>query len=274
MDYDAASRSRYDNSLFELYRFETDDGLHFWAYTTERADREFLGRTYTPEVISRDEIQQSAGDSSSKRLTIRIPYNLPVAALHVPYLPPRPVKVTVFSGQRRADSLEIKQQFEGYITSFAQKGEEGEFNCSTVIDGNGQPVPWIPHTAECCWALYEDGCYADRSAFQQIVTTYSESSDGTVITSPEFDLYEDGWFKRGYAVNVHTGERRFIVDHVGTDITLVYPFINLGTHASLIAYAGCDLSRRMCIDKFDNIVHRMSFDHMPDYNVFAEGVKA
>lgn len=275
MNYDQVERSRYDSSKFELYRFETEDGINIWTYTTDRTSLLFATKTYIPEVITRSAIEQSSNDSSAKRLTITLPWNLPVAALHVPYLPPRPVKVTIYSGHRTTASLDIKQNFVGYITSFAQKGDEAEFNVSTVIDGNGQPVPWPVHTSECAWAVYEDGCYAVRAAFQVVVGSFTLNADGTVMSAANFSVLPDpDWLKRGYIINNSTGERRFIVDHNGTDITLNYPFINIAPGALLVAYAGCDLSRRMCIDKFNNIVHRMSFDHMPDYNLFAEGVKA
>lgn len=272
--FDQVESSQYDNSRVELYRFETEDGLHLWTYTTDRDSIVFNTQTYLPEIIGRSEIEESTGDSSSKRLTISVPYDLPVAAMHVPYLPPRPVKVTVYAYQRRATGLEVKQCFVGYINSFAQKGIWGEFNCSTVIDGNGQPVPWITHTSECCWAVYEDGCYAIRASKQTIVGSFTTSDNGFVISAASLSGHPDpDWFQRGYVINTHTGERRFVTEHSGSSVRLIYPFIGLAANAPLIAVAGCDLSRRMCIDKFNNVVHRMSFDHFPDYNVFAEGIK-
>lgn len=272
MAFDTYEKSRHEGSRFELYKFETDDNRNIWTYTTDKFPFDFDLRTYEPKIVQRSAVEQNSAEGSGQRLTIKVPYDLPVAALHVPYLPPRPVKVTIYAVHRRDAVLEVKQCFVGEITSFSQRGPIVEFQCSHIIDSQQQRVPWQVHKQGCVWAVYEDGCGVLRALFQTTVTSFVE--EGADLVSASFSGHPDpDWFRGGRITNADTGEERFITQHVGDRITLVYPFIDLQPDATLLAYAGCDLKPGTCSGKFNNKPNYLGFDFPPTYNVFDGGVR-
>jgi uncharacterized phage protein (TIGR02218 family) len=269
MSFNEYEESAHEGGKVELYLFQTDDGRHKWAYTTERTAVSALGATFIPEAISRTELRQNAGQSGSERLTIRVPFDNPVAVLHVPYLPPRPIRVNIYSYQRRDLSIEIVQGFIGYVTSFSQKGVEAELLCSQIIDTFQQTVPWAVFHEHCIWATYEEGCFVDRTAFLTHATV--DDNQVSVIISADFATKPDGWFTAGYAINPIDGEVRFITAHTGNAITLVHPFTDLPVGSTLDTYAGDDHTESTCRLKFNNKVNYLAFDHVPNFNVFEKG---
>lgn len=269
MSFDAYETSAHDGSKVELYLFETEDGLHRWAYTTDRKSIFALGVEFVPETISRSELKQNAGEAGTEKLTINIPFDNPVAVIHVPYLPPRPIRVTVYAYQRRDLSIEIKQGFIGFITSFSQKGVEVELQCSQIIDTMQQMVPWAVFKEGCVHATYEEGCGVDRNLFR---TETSLSAVGVdTISSPDFALQPDGWFTAGYVTNPTNGETRFVTKHVGDTLTLVFGLTGIQVGDTVDAFAGDDHTEATCRLKFNNKLNYLAFDHFPNYNIFEKG---
>ena len=271
MSFDSLENSVHEGSKFELYRFETEDNLHIWTYTTDREQFYLDTKWYVPEAIKRSETSQSTEGGSGQRLTITVPYDNPVAVLHVPYLPPKPVKVTIYSVHRKDAALEVKQVFIGYITSFSQTGPEVAFQVSHIIDSQQRRVPWVVHKPGCVWALYEEGCNVQKSMFETQIETWTAS--GITVTSVEFSALGADWFRNGYIYNPENGERRFITMHDGDVITLTHPFIGLNPDLPLVAYAGCMRTEDICFGKFNNKANYLGFDHFAEYNVFNGGLR-
>lgn len=270
MSFDTLELSDHDGSPIELYLFESDDLLFRWAYCTDSEIRNVGLYTYIPEAISRTELRQNAGEAGAEHLTITIPWNNPVAVLHVPYLPPRPMRVTIFKVQRRGLMTEIVQAFIGYVSSFAQKGPLAELTCSQIIDSMQQTVPWAVFKSGCLWTTYELGCGVSRAAFITVVNDIF-SINGAVIHAPSINAMGANWFTAGIAENPATGEARFITSHVGDAITLVHAFTAIDTGTVLNLYAGDDHQPETCRLKFNNKVNYVGFDFFSDYNVFVEG---
>lgn len=266
-------QSEYEGSRVELFLFETEDGRHKYAYTTDKFGRNFLATNFVPGTIKRGEIKQQAGDSGVEKVEITVPWDNPVAVMHVPYLPPRPVKVTIFSYHRDDPAAEIVQGFVGYITSFSQKGTDAIFECSQILDAFSQVVPWVTFKGDCVWALYGIGCGVDKGLWSTNVTDVSTVS-GEKITAGTFSMMPDGWFTNGFLVNPATGEQRFITKHAAGEAAVYLSYPLLGYNSGLlIAYAGCDRRRDTCHSKFNNKINYLGFDHTPGYNVFQKGVR-
>jgi hypothetical protein len=277
MAHDTYELSVHDGSRFELYRFETEDGINKWLYTTDADDFTLAFETFKPQAIQRSAVEQSSAEGSGQRLEISIPFDAPVAQIHVPYLPPRPVKVTIYSVQRRDGVQEVKQCFIGYVASFSQDGPLMKLHCSHIIDSQQQLVPWPAFQSGCVWAVFSEGCGALQALFETTLQVGDYTINGDEISSPKFALMAlifPDWFRAGKIYNPHTGEKRFITSHVGDTIKLVYPLTTVdATLHGLIAVAGCDGLANTCSDKFDNKANYLGFDHMPDYNVFDGGVR-
>lgn len=265
-------QSDHHGSRVELYLFETEDGRNKFAYTTDRVARYMLSTTFVPNTIKRGELRQQAGDGSQERLAITLPWDDPVARMHVPYMPPMPVKVTVYSYQRNDPASEIIQAFSGYVSSFAQKGVDATLECSQIVDSLGQIVPWVTFKSGCVWALYHIGCGLDKGLWSAEVTDVS-TVDKVKITAGTFSTFPDGWFTNGFLFNPATGEQRFISRHSAAEsaVYLTYPLLGYSA-GDLIAYAGCDRHRDTCSDKFNNRINYLGFDRNPLYNVFQQGI--
>ena len=265
--------SATDSSRVELFLFETEDGRFKRGYTTDKYPRNFLSDSYVPAVIKRGEIKQQAGDSGANKVEITLPWDNPVAAMHVPYLPPRPVKLTIYSYHRDDPGSEVVQGFTGYVTAFTQRGVEASLECSQILDAFSQVVPWATFKGDCVWALYHIGCGVSKGLWSTDVVG-TAAADPTQIIAGLFSSMPDGWFTNGFVFNPATGEQRFITKHDAStsSISLVYPL--LGYNAGpLIAYAGCDRHRDTCHNKFNNKINYLGFDHGPDSNVFQKGVR-
>lgn len=259
-------------SRVELYLFESEDGRYRWGFTTDARERVIGPTTYKPEAISRGELKQTAGDANIEKLTVTMPFDNPVAVLHVPYLPPRPIRLTIFAYQRNDPASEMVQAFTGFVTSFNQKGATADLECSQILDNLSQTVPWAVFKVGCIWALYQIGCGVDKSLFEE--TALVTGIDSDTIESPEFSAKPDGWFTNGFAVNPDTGEQRFITAHdaVAGTIKVVYPFLSLNGGQNLLVYAGCARTKEVCSAKFNNKINYVGFDHFPEYNVFQQGI--
>ena len=259
-------------SRVELYLFETDDGLRKWAYTTDRTDRVFGTSTYMPEAISRSALKQTAGDANVEKITVTVPFDNPVAVLHVPYLPPRPIRLTIFTYQRNDTGSEMVQAFFGHITSFNQKGDKAELECSQILDNLSQTVPWAVFKPGCIWALYQIGCGVDKFLFTATTEVITVNAD--IIQAAEFLAKPPDYYKNGFAYDPITTEQRFITahDNVAGTIRLVYPFLDMSPGRDLIVYAGCARTKEVCSTKFNNKINYVGFDHFPNYNVFQQGI--
>lgn len=271
MSYDSLERSANSGSRVELYLFEIEGTSFYWAYTTDKKPITLFNKEFVPHPIRRDELKQNAGQGGTERLTITVPWDNPVAALHVPYLPPKPVKVTVYSYQRRDLSVEIKQGFIGYIAAFAQKKFEAELSCSQIIDTFQQIVPWATYKPNCVWATYGDGCFINKEDFRHDIVVLSLDDTDASVKSNALAEKPDDWFRAGFAFNPETGETRFIVEHKADTIKLVHPFTNLKPGDTLRCYAGDDRTEKTCREKFNNKARFLAFDHTAEYNVFDKG---
>lgn len=270
MSFDQLERSHTEGSRVYLYLFEPDGGVLHYAYTSDASPITIAGKTYAPHPISHSERKQSgATEAAPEQLTISVPFDNPVAAMHVPFLPPRPVIVTVFAYQRRDMTIELIQEFKGPISNFSQRGEVMELYARPLGDSMQQPVPYAVQKKGCIWNTYGPGCELDRNNFKVVGTVVSTAA--TTLESAALASKPNGWFTAGYAENTATGEVRFITEHTGNLVKLNYPFIGLANGVTINFYAGDDHQPETCRVKFNNKGRYVGFDKFPTFNVFIQG---
>jgi hypothetical protein len=80
-------------------------------------------------------------------------------------------------------------------------------------------------------------------------------------------------------IETASGDLRYIIDHSGTQLTLIVPLsdltedVNDSSGDALVAlYPGCDHTRETCKDKFDNLANYGGFPWIPSKNPFANSV--
>jgi hypothetical protein len=266
MAYETYEISKYDGAPIELLLFKDDVAQQTWAFTT--GDDAIVDGlvTYLPDVIERTSVKQS-GAKAPDGIQVKVPSDSNLARQFVAYLPVRPVALIAQRLQRNDGTLERVTFFTGAaVTVGFEPDGMATINCQPAMKSIGRKVPWQVYKSGCNWALYEEGCGVLRSLFATVAEGYTTS--GLTVVSGSFLSHPDGWFNNGYIEAGLTGERRYIVGHVGNTLTLNYPFFNLAPDAVLTAYAGCQRDKATCAGKFNNLDRKLGFDFVPELNPY------
>lgn len=272
MSFDDKEHSSYDGAPVELFLFEDDLGLNRWAVTTGDAEINVDAIVYAPGIIKRSSIKQSANDTPGV-INVEVPGNDPIALQFRAFLPARPISLRVFKYHRTDGEVEKKVAFIGTANSvkFNMATGMASISCYPITKTSLRRVPWQVYKKGCNWALYGNGCAVLRSSFEVSRPTLN-AVDGDTIQSTVFSGYDDGWFTNGYVQVIATGEVRFITEHVGDTIRLIYPYEALTTADEVNVYPGCDRTAETCRSKFDNIVNYLGFDYIPSESPFEDPI--
>lgn len=247
----------------ECYRFSV--GATVYRYTS--ADRNItlaiadVG-TYTPTVVDRDSIDFSQEDTA-QNVAVRLLTADPVAQLFIAYNPIVPVALTIIR-KHRTDPEEVVQ-FVGKVLSVVFEGPQATLTCAPISEVFRRRIPSLVFQSQCNWALYGPGCGLDKNAFKDSGTVLAVS--GASVQAAIFGTRPDGWYNNGW-LELASGDRRFILAHVGEVVTLQTAFPALTVGASVDAYAGCDRTETTCAAKFNNLVNHLGFPRIPTRNPY------
>lgn len=260
MSYGDRETSGYGGQPVEGYRFVQGESL--WLYTS--ADQEItlpIG-TFEPATIARSSLIQTKEDSSDN-ITVTVPVTCPVAALFVGDVPSQPVWFTLYRAHR-GDESETITMFAGKITSASFRESEVTLSATSIASAILRNVPLLQMQTPCNHVLFSAECGADPVVSRDAITI--TTVDGRTVTSSDFSAREDGWYTAGRLVL--DDETRFIVDHVGSTITLLSPLPGLASLDECWAYWGCDHLEATCIDKFYQLAHHLGWKRLPAKNPF------
>ena len=261
MTYDAREQSTYQGEPFECYWFSC--GPQSWRWTSGDTARTVGGFTYTPEVISRGEIEQNQ-ELRSGNLTLTLAPDNPVAALFRQYLPARPVSLVILRGHD--GDVETVAHFTGKVASVTWQ----EMPVLTLVpeqDALRRTVPSLHYQTQCPRALYSAGCTVNKVAYQVMATLSSVS--GVTLKAAAFAAKPDGYFVGGWVDALNTS--MVVVRHVGDTLTLFFPIAGLQTGDAVVAFPGCDGTESTCSGKYSNIVNHLGFARIPSRNCFGNG---
>lgn len=262
--YETYERSTSDGCPVECYLFTS--GATAYRYTSADEPIVLSTGTYAPTVVIRDGADFSAEDTTGN-ITVRIPRNDPVALLGVAYVPPSPVTLTVYR-KHRGDPETIVY-WQGRVVSWAFDGPECSLTCAPISQVFRRRVPSILFESQCNWALYGSGCTVAKVSFKDSGTV--SAVDGVTVRAVVFGTRPAGWYTNGW-VELASGERRFVVDHVGDAVTIMSAFSSLSVGAAVDAYAGCDRTEAVCAAKFNNLVNHLGFPRIPTRNPFGGSI--
>lgn len=260
--YDERERSRYSAQPIEGFRFV--QGENVWLYTS--ADREitFPIGTFVPEPITRTALDFSQEDrGESMKFTVGV--TNPVATLFIGDIPSLPVYVTAFRAHR-GDESEAIAIFVGKITRAEFSESEATLIGTSIAAILGRSVPVQKMQTPCCHILFSAECGASPSASRDSITV--TTVDGVTVTSNDFALRPDQWF-RGGRLQTDQGETRFIGDHVGDTITLLSRCPGLESLDVVSAFWGCDHLEATCLSKFDQLDNHLGWSRLPNRNPFS-----
>jgi len=259
--YDERENQTYEGQPVECYRIV--HGETVWLYTSAAEEITLPTGVFVPEVLTGKEASFSQEDSDDIR-EVSVPATNPVAQLFVGEPPTAPVWITAFAAHRGDESNPVSF-FTGKVTRARVTGSEAVLvatNIEALIERN---VPVIQMQAPCNHVLYSAECGADPTACRDSVTV--TTVDGVTVTSNDFALRSDQWFRGGRLVSLD-GEMRFIGNHEGDTVTLLSPMPGLASLDQVWAYWGCDRLESTCRDKFSNLDNHMGWSRLPGRNPF------
>lgn len=267
MTYQTYEESTYNGSPLELFKFTS--GSRVYGYTNNETAVSYLETTFTPLPVTRGRIAQNAAEAPGL-MSVRVPRDCDVALLFGPFLPSKPVGMSVFRRHMNDPDVQFIPIFVGSVATCAFEDDEAIISGYSLIAALNRRVPWLTYQPNCNWALFHDGCGADRNAFRLDGVVASVS--GLTLNSGAFGAQPDNWLKTGWVERVNTGEVRFITSHVGNDVTLQSTFPGLAAGEPIIAFAGCMRDMATCATKFGNLNRHAGWPDIPTKNPYRDDV--
>jgi uncharacterized phage protein (TIGR02218 family) len=262
MSYQSIETSPYSSQPFELYFFATAD--QSWYLTSADHSITYLGNVYTPVSIKRTATSQT-GETKSGQIRITMPLDNAVPQLFLPYCPDSPLFIIIYRGH--GGDADVVVNFTGRV-NLCRFGDFAELTCIPSSDMLKNLVPQMNFQSPCNHFLYDSGCKVDKSAFATPGTISAIDSTGTLVTVPAAGALAAGWFTTGY---LEIGQqRRMILLHNGTVLTLMDPLNEVEVGAEVTLYAGCMRDYGTCQAKFSNGKNFLGFQWVPTKNPFKD----
>lgn len=241
----------------ELYRFV--EGATVTTLTSADAEETHLSELYVPQAgLSRDEVE-TKNELSKASVTASLPLSSELAMRYLRSVVDATLSLTIFS----KDELgAVKTEWKGRLAGLKPDGATIKLIFESIFTSLRRPGLRRRFQRTCPHVLYGHACKLDRADFEEVLSI--ASIVGTVLTVTGADAFPDQFFRQGM-VEGPDGILRFIVSHVGTQITLIRPLdsLTVGAHSF---YPGCDRLKETCKDKFNNILNNGSFPWLPTKN--------
>lgn len=261
MTFDVRERSRFLGQPIEGYRFA--QGSNLWFYTSADRTITLPAGVFSPEAISRSELDFSQEDTG-ETVELTLPRANPVPALFIGDLPSTPIWVTIYRAHRGDEALAVTI-FSGKVVRVRFEESEAILTGASLMSMLSRTVPILAMQTPCNHVLYSAACGANPTACRDLVTVTSVS--GATVVSSGFALRPNQWYQSGRLESA-TGETRFIVDHQGNTVKLISPMPKLASLDQVYAYWGCDHLESTCRNKFSNIINHLGWSRLPGRNPF------
>lgn len=267
MTYSARETSADLGAPFELFEFIR--GVQRWRYTS--ADRTIVWNTnsYAPAAISRAAIEVGP-EIARQSLRISVPRDLAVVDGFRVAAPSDPIVVNIYQSHQGDPDAEFVVVWQGRILGIDWQGVEAQIHCESVYTSLRRAGLRRAWQRLCPHVLYGPECKVARITFQ--VNAVLSGVAGAVLTSAAFAAPGAGYFNGGFVgfltVDAVT-ERRPIVAHGTTDITMDRAIPGLAVGATVQAFPGCDhTSGAAGCSRFSNILNYGGTPYIPTKNPF------
>lgn len=265
MPYTVFEQSEDSGLPLELFQFTA--GANVYTYTSLDVDVSYSSKTFvaTPGVEV-DSLVQSV-EREQTEVTIVAPFDLEVAQLFVPILPPTSIELTIF--RRHFDDSETVAWWNGLLVGANFKTGGVELRCVPIMQVFAKLGVRRLFQPQCNHMLYDaDTCRVDPALFSTTgAVTVINTED---IHIPVAALQPDGYYTGGFARRVSNGDFRFIVSHVGETLGLWAGFDGMITFEDIEIFAGCDHVDTTCLNKFNNLVNCGCWPTVPVQNPAAK----
>jgi uncharacterized phage protein (TIGR02218 family) len=249
MAYEDDTTSVQDSAPIELYEIDVPG----WTYrmTSYVVDVVHGGFTYTATPgLKRGPTELTSVISNAQEVTVTMPNTHTFVMDNVWGKLPRSLKCRIYILEQVSGQTQLI--WEGRIAGISAAGRLAQVLVPLRIDqALSVEVPSVRFQPTCNHALYDARCRVPRLTHDFATTVLTVS--GTIVTVNGVAGFSDQHFKAGELVRDIDGERRLILDQVGTIIRVDYPMRALLPGDSLTLFAGCDHTPETCRNKFFNI---------------------
>lgn len=276
MSYLSRDTSRQSGAPVVLFLFT--QGLLEWRYTSAAQPIEALGYTWEPVSVAMGGVTQS-NDMTKDTLSVKLPRDDSLATSFLGYVPDQTTSVTIYRGH--LDDPEFLVYWKGRVASYKVTGDNVSLECEPIFTSLRRPGLRARYQKSCRFALYGRGCRLNSEGWA--TPGRCTGINGAVVTVPEAASLPAGWLIGGM-LRSPDGILRYIVNHVGDQVTLMRPVkslveafansgygYNYGSYyggVEVKLYPGCDRSRTTCEGKFNNLDNYGGFPWIPTTNPF------
>lgn len=243
MSYNSFDLSTWFGRPLYLYKFQA--GQTVWRYTSTSRDYTFDGYVWTAVPIKHGDFEVSQDELKSD-LQITMARTVDIVALFSGLPPEHMIPVIVYRTHKGCGEAVVEWQ--GWAAYCKVVGDEATLSCQsndTVMSQSGL----VRYSRVCRHALYSKQCGVVAADYRLRLTGVTNPT-ATTLVHAGLAGKADGWWTGGYA-ELDTGERRMIVAHAGTTVTINYAFSNdIAGSVGIAFYPGCDLTLDTCDSKF------------------------
>lgn len=267
MALDTNERSVFSGRPDEFYKFSIVGG-ETYRYTPMRLPLTYQGFEYQAKAIQRGNYAFKKEMTSQDTLSIEVQSDLEILNNFKIIVPRRTMLVTIYRRHRGDSDLDILPVFFGRVRGVSWEGAKATIECDSMNVMAKRGGLTANFQVGCNYFLYDEGCGLQRGDWK-VTGPLVSVVNGVKISSPVFATKPDGWFKYGY---LEAGDGAYmIIDHKGSEVTLLNGLEGVAVGAAISAYAGCDRTLTTCWGRFDNGLNYLGFPWSPADNIFTRG---
>lgn len=246
--------------------FEFKHGDKTWYLTSAAKTVEHAGNTYIPFVVSRGNIDDEDIDKCETEVQFPFPKQLlngeghDLQALFINKIYFESVYVTIFELYKN-ETLVI---FKGRVTQPKFDVDQNLMTlvCSTAESYQNRNILTRKFQKPCANKIYDRFCGLDFIEWSIDGTVTSINGNEIAFTSSS--TLPDGYFNRGLIL--YAGTYTQILKSTSNTIMLYRKHFGLHVGSIIKIAPGCDQSRQVCHDKFNNNLRFMGFPDIPNSN--------
>lgn len=274
MTFEQYETSEESSEPIDLYMFAVGSFIRY--YTSSEDQIITGGHTYEPIPISRTSVELNSEDLMAP-IEITVPSGNEFAQKYLNVPPGQEAVVTVDRLQRDDVGEELQREFTGsaHSVKFSEDFSKAIIGAFWTTAKNNRQILRYTFAGQCGYVVGDpDTCKVNLELSDFKHTGQAAAEVGAVLTVTGIvGNFDDGFFTGGIVRTVTFDDRRFILEHVGNDLTLLLPFHDdiLGTNVDV--RAGCNhLADEDCAIKFDNVIEFGGWPYVPKKNPFKSGI--
>ena len=246
------------NKPKELYRFV--EGSNIWTFTSADADEVYNGEVYTSSAIGRNEVE-SKNELSRSNVEVSVSIDDPMGRRWLRTVVDSVVTLSIFS----KDDSSVSVIWKGRLASVKPEISEIVLVFESIFTSLRRPGLRARYQRSCPHVLYGRGCNLEKDNWA--VTGVVSNVQSTAVVMPVAAGYPDGYFTAGI-IEAPNGTLRFITGHSGQNLTLIRQLDDLSESLTARIFPGCDRTKEVCKNKFNNLPNMGGFPFIPLRNPF------